>query len=217
MIKNIALSLLIFLIAVGCSPFSDDEDLVQIVGLSSKADSNVSGLKFPTVTSTVTQIALEEDDTEDQEVVTVLAKFDVIGSGWSFQNTKAYWVDLLFQGNSRLPNESYLLFTLQAFEPRKGTVNIPLLEQVSCQEVSCSTTLYFEVERGFVPIRLIHSDGRTWSIDAPVRPDLKTPTPSADSTPSATPSPAATESSTATASPTATEPPVTPTATTAAE
>ena len=96
-------------------------------------------------------------------------------------------------------------------------MNIPLLEQVSCQEVSCSTTLYFEVERGFVPIRLIHSDGRTWSIDAPVRPDLKTPTPSADSTPSTTPSPAATESSTATASPTATEPPVTPTATTAAE
>ena len=217
MIKNIALSLLIFLIAAGCSPFSDDEDLVQIVGLSSKADSNVSGLQFPTVTATVTQIVLEADDTEDQEVVTVLAKFDVIGSGWSFKNTNAYWVDLLFQGNSRLPNESYLLFTLQAFEPRKGTVNIPLLEQVSCQEVSCSTTLYFEVERGFVPVRLIHSDGRTWSIDAPVRPDLNTPTPSADSTPSATPSPAATESSTATASPTATEPPVTPTATAGAE
>jgi hypothetical protein len=193
MIKNIALSLLIFLFAVACSPFSDDEDLVKIVGLKSQIDSDLSGLKFPTVTPTVTQVAIEDDETEDQDVITVLAKFDVIGSGWSFQNTKAYWVDLLFEGNSRLPNESYLLFTLQAFEPRKGTVNISLLEQVLCQEVSCSATLYFEVERGFVPIRLIHSDGRTWSIDAPVRPDLKTPTPSPTSVPSVSPSPTATQ------------------------
>lgn len=203
MIKNIALSLLIFLIAAACSPFSDDEDLVEIVSLSSQVDSDLSGLKFPTVTATVTQVALEEEGTEDQEVITVLAKFGVIGSGWSSKNTKAYWVDLLFEGNSRLPNESYLLFTLQAFEPRKGTVNISLLEQVSCQEVSCSTTLYFEVERGFVPIRLIHSDGRTWSIDAPVRPDLKTPTPSATATSISPTNP----------SPTATQPPVTPIAT----
>ena len=201
MIKNIAVSLLIFVIAAACSPFSGDEDLVEIVTLSSQLDSDLSGLKFPTVTPTVTQVALEEEDTEDQEVVTVLAKFNVIGSGWSSKNTKAYWVDLLFEGNSRLPNESYLLFTLQAFEPRKGTVNISLLEQVSCQEVSCSTTLYFEVERGFVPIRLIHSDGRTWSIDAPARPDLKTPTPSATSISPVNPSP------------TATQPPVTPIAT----
>ena len=203
MIKNIALSLLIFLIAAACSPFSDDEDLVEIVSLSSQVDSDLSGLKFPTVTATVTQVALEEEGAEDQEVITVLAKFGVIGSGWSSKNTKAYWVDLLFEGNSRLPNESYLLFTLQAFEPRKGTVNISLLEQVSCQEVSCSTTLYFEVERGFVPIRLIHSDGRTWSIDAPVRPDLKTPTPSATATSISPTNP----------SPTATQPPVTPIAT----
>ena len=203
MIKNIALSLLIFLIAAACSPFSDDEDLVEIVSLSSQVDSDLSGLKFPTVTATVAQVALEEEGTEDQEVITVLAKFGVIGSGWSSKNTKAYWVDLLFEGNSRLPNESYLLFTLQAFEPRKGTVNISLLEQVSCQEVSCSTTLYFEVERGFVPIRLIHSDGRTWSIDAPVRPDLKTPTPSATATSISPTNP----------SPTATQPPVTPIAT----
>jgi hypothetical protein len=137
-------------------------------------------------------VAIEDDETEE-DVITILAQFDVIGSGWSVQNTKAYWVDLLFEGNSRLPNESYLLFTLQAFEPRKGTVNISLLEQVLCQEVSCSATLYFEVERGFVPIRLIHSDGRTWSIDAPVRPDLKTPTPSPTSIPSVSPSPTATQ------------------------
>lgn len=193
MIKNIAFSSLIFLFAVACSPFSGDEDLVEIVGLKSQVDSDLSGLRFPTVTATVTQVALKDDEPEDQEIVTVLAQFDVIGSGWSLQNTKAYWVDLLFEGNSRLPNESYLLFTLQAFEPRKGTVNISLLEQVSCQEVSCSATLYFEVDRGFVPIRLIHSDGRTWSIDAAVRPDLKTPTPSATSIPSVSPSPTATQ------------------------
>ena len=210
MIKNIALSLLIFLIAAACSPFSDDEDLVEIVSLSSQVDSDLSGLKFPTVTPTVTQVALEEEGAEEEEVITVLATFDVIGSGWSSKNTNAYWVDLLFEGNSRLPNESYLLFTLQAFEPRKGTVNISLLEQVSCQEVSCSTTLYFEVERGFVPIRLLHSDGRTWSIDAPERADLKTPTPSATSISPANPSPTATQSP---VTPTATQSPVTPIAT----
>ena len=96
MIKNIALSSLIFLIAAACSPFSDDEDLVEIVSLSSQVDSDLSGLKFPTVTATVAQVALEEEGTEDQEVITVLAKFGVIGSGWSSKNTKAYWVDLLF-------------------------------------------------------------------------------------------------------------------------
>ena len=99
----------------------------------------------------------------------------MVGSGWSSRRLNAYWVDLLFEDDVRLPNSGYILFSLQVFRASSGTVNVPLLEQIECQEISCSNTLYFVVELGYKPLRLVHADGRTWDIDAPDRPVKPTP------------------------------------------
>ncbi|MCH2521122.1 MAG: hypothetical protein MK036_04140, partial [Dehalococcoidia bacterium] len=44
-------------------------------------------------------------------------------------------------------------------------------------------TLYFVVELGYKPLRLVHADGRAWDIDAPERPVTPTPTSMASPTP----------------------------------
>ena len=184
MFKNTVIVLIAVILLSACGR-ENSGDSLRIESLASGSNENPYGVVFATVTP-VTLEALtdsEQENSENDDEISKTASFSVVGSGWSSRRQNAYWVDLLFENDVRLPNSAYILFSLQVFRASSGTINVPLLEQIECQEISCSNTLYFVVELGYKPLRLIHADGRTWDIDAPERPATATPTATAAPTP----------------------------------
>ena len=182
--KNTVIVLIAVLVLSACGQ-DNNEDQLKVESLASGSKENQYGVVFATVTpvtlETLTDSEQKSFDTDDE--ISKTASFSVVGSGWSSRRQNAYWVDLLFDSDVRLPNSGYVLFSLQVFRASSGTVNVPLLERIECQEISCSNTLYFVVDWGYKPLRLIHADGRTWDIDAPERPATPTPTATAAPTP----------------------------------
>ncbi len=185
--KNTVIVLIAVLTLGACGP-GEGQDRLKVKSLASGSNENKYGVVFATVTPVTleTLTGSEQESPDSSDEISKTASFSVVGSGWSSRRENGYWVDLLFDDDVRLPNSGYVLFSLQVFRASSGTVNVPLLEQVECQEISCSNTLYFIVELGYKPLRLIHADGRTWDIDAPERPATPTPTPTSTASDEAT-------------------------------
>ena len=197
--KNTVIVLIAVLILSACGQ-GNNEDRLRVESLASGSSENPYGVVFATVTPVTLETLTdsEQESSNGVDETSKTASFSVVGSGWSSRRQNAYWVDLLFDNDVRLPNSGYVLFSLQVFRASSGTINVPLLEQIECQEISCSNTLYFVVELGYKPLRLVHADGRAWDIDAPDRPVTPTPTSTASPVPT---SEATVTEGTATASP----------------